>query len=353
MPWVSRASLHACPAAATTEQPRRRRLAWRLLPAQAVATATAGACIARLQGALAQQAGSVEQTVNYIWPSILWNMPLFGPSDPGGDDVEAKEAELCARLSDLGEKGYRKYTTMVLPKELQVDSAFAEEFRAADASKTNIGFLRWQKRVFAELSRVRVDELDWDGKPVPSLPGIPYKWKALHKSPEIGALVARLRTIGSAYLTSLRGDSENHQFRTFPWVEVYDPGDAQTTHVHTGAAIAGMFFARYAEGSHGSQKLVFEDTRGMIAPFGRTHEHQPVQGEVVLWPAWLPHYVSPNPGNSTNVFFSFLMWPPGGAPDFDWEDDVTGDWVYTKKSQIKVKAKGSSQPKGSGGHSEL
>lgn len=271
---------------------------------------------------------AVEKQVAYVWPAAVWSTPLLASGSSGA---------VPARLAELAERGFERYLDEVLPRELEADAAFAEAYRAADGSRANLGFLRWQKRVFASVTHVPVEELDWDGKPVPRVPGISYQWSELYGSHEFEMLKRRVNTMVSSFLNSLTGEKRKHKFRTFAWAEVYRPGDFQRPHTHTGAAVAGMFFARYGTGSIGGQDLVFEDMRGINPPFGRKHEHHPAQGELVLWPSWASHFLSPHPGNSTNVFFSFLIWPPNGAPDFDWEDDVTGDYVYRKTSSIKQK----------------
>jgi len=279
--------------------------------------------------------------VQYVWPTVVWNVPLLS----GG----AGDANLSARLADVAERAFDQYVSSVLPRELEADPAFAKEFREADGSRVNLAFLRWQKRVFAKAARVPVEEIDWDGKPVPKIQGISYEWPELYNSQEFRVFMRKVQTMASSFLNSLSEDKDKHKFRAFAWAEVYRPGDFQRPHMHTGAAVAGMFFARYAPGPSDGQTLVFEDMRGLNPPFGRTHEIQPAEGELVLWPAWASHFLSPHPGNTTNVFLSVLLWPSGGAEDFDWEDDVTGDYIYHKKSSIKPKQQaGQGQPAGPG-----
>jgi len=204
----------------------------------------------------------------------------------------------------------------------------------------NHGFLRWQKRVYSEKSRYPVEELNWDGKPVPRFKQIDYDWNELYNSIELAVLLKRVEGMANHFMAQLTGQERPHRFRVFPWVEVFRPGDFQWPHVHTGAALCGAFFARYDNSSegHNRQALVFEDVRGMNPPYGKDHHHMPEQDELVFFPSWAPHKFTPNNGNSTNVVFRFLLWPPGGAQDFDWEDDLLGDYTFRKKSKIKSKA---------------
>ncbi|CAK0812606.1 unnamed protein product [Prorocentrum cordatum] len=138
--------------------------------------------------------------------------------------------------------------------------------------------------------------------------------------------------MASQFLTNIQGDRAPTRFRTMPWVEVFRPGDFQWPHVRTGASVHGVFFARHAENS---SELIFDDVRGDSPPFGYRYAHTPQQGELVLFPAWAPHKVTPNQGSTNNVYYRFLLWPPRGATDFDWEDDPTGDYVYKKTTNVR------------------
>lgn len=330
--------------AATIDAGRRRfgpcACQWKLLRTAAVAVAFGG--LQRLPCVLAEDSLEskpiTDQDVMYIWPVTVWNLPLKNFGKDKGQGSEVSDEELVAHVADLAEKGYERYLHEVLPRELEIDTAFAEEFRVSDGSlevrtgtEVNMGFLRWQKRVFSKRSRSPVEELNWDGKPVPKHPDISYDWD-LYSDRYFNLLLRKVKQTAIKYLGSF-GDRHEGKFRLFPWVEVYRKHDFQRPHVHTGAQCAATFFAR-SDAATGP-KLVFEDVRGMNPPFGQRHEMAPVQGELVLHPSWASHYVAPNQGNTTHVFISFLFWPPNGAPDFDWEDDPSGDFIYKRKPKIK------------------
>lgn len=305
----------------------------------------------QVPGVLGDPANEIGQDVSYIWPLALWTVPLAEMVD-GGEKAKDKFPDGFAQsLAVIGEKGYRRYARKVLPMELKADPKFKAEFESRDGSRVNWAFLRWQKRVFSQQARIPVEEIGWDGKPVPRYKGIPYQWKELYESAEYKTLKKRVARLTSSYLNSLSGNQHNENWRVFIWVDAYGPGESEWPHVLTGAAAAGKFFARYAapakitseagEGDEfeittvGAQQLVIEDPRGHSAPYGRKHKVTPEVGDLMLWPAWTSHYMSPNGGNATNIYFNFLCWPEGGPHDFDWEDDVTGDYTFKKKSTIK------------------
>jgi len=241
---------------------------------------------------------------------------------------------LYARLAALGESEFERYRTSVMPRELKMDPKFREELGGPedDGSHINLAFLRWQKRVFAQKWRLPVEELNWDGRPVPMFKGISYQWKELYDSLELQVLTKRVEAMATQFLQNIQGDRALTKFRTMPWVEVFRPGDFQWPHVRTGAAVYGVFFARHAENS---SELVFDDVRGDSPPFGHQHTHHPEQGELVLFPSWASHKLTPNQGSTNNVYYRFLLWPPRGAPDFDWEDDPTGDYVFKKMTNVR------------------
>lgn len=278
-----------------------------------------------------------DQDVQYIWPIVIWNVPLKGirnaPTKKKNQAVPETDAEIIEKLAATAEKGYNRYLKEILPRELEIDKKFAAEYAEADASRVNSGFLRWQKRAYHKLTRLPIEELDWDGKPVPQLPGISYDWAEFFSSDEMTMLTHKVKQTAAGYLKSLGGREK--KFRVFPFVEVYKPRDYQRPHMHTGASCSATFFAK---SELPGAKLLIEDVRGLNAPFGRTHEIEPKQGELVITPAWASHMIMPNAGNATSVYINFLLWPPSGAPDFDWEDDITGDYIYKKRTKIKAKA---------------
>jgi len=283
--------------------------------------------------AAADKSDTIQQDVKYIWPTTTWSVPLTTPTNGGKSLLDAS---LVERLADMGEKAFDTYVNDILPKELEADSQFAREFAASDATRINAGFSRWQKRVYSDLKKVPLIELSWDGSPIPKYKKVNYKWQELYDSREYKSLRFQIERLTGMYLNNLgKGDDQTRRrFRTFIWVEVFRQADSMRPHVHTGAHTAGVFFSRYSS-DEGAQKFAFEDPRGINPPFGKTHNHQPQQGELLIFPSWASHFVTPHPMNSTNVFFNFVCWPPDGAPELDWEDDTTGDYVYTKQLNIK------------------
>eukprot|EP00747_Dinoflagellata_sp_TGD_P087618 gnl/TRDRNA2_/TRDRNA2_163694_c1_seq2.p1 gnl/TRDRNA2_/TRDRNA2_163694_c1~~gnl/TRDRNA2_/TRDRNA2_163694_c1_seq2.p1 ORF type:complete len:282 (+),score=37.03 gnl/TRDRNA2_/TRDRNA2_163694_c1_seq2:35-880(+) len=95
------------------------------------------------------------------------------------------------------------------------------------------------------------------------------------------------------------------------WVNVNRARDHNFVHVHTGQCsrlVSGTYYVSVPPGTNGG-KLVMLDPRGqtqatMTQPmahwFGFTEDYeiQPADGQLVLWPGWLFHYVEPHGGGA-------------------------------------------------------
>jgi len=269
----------------------------------------------------------------YIWPILTWKVPLTPSSGKG-----LAHPSLGEKLSELAIAAFDKYAKEILPIELEADPAFKAQFEAADASRMNHAFLRWQKSVFISMKKIPPSELSWDGSPIPRYAKVPYKWNKFYKSSEYTELRRQLERLATMYLNDAAKDSRrpaSPKMRTFIWAEVYNPRDSHRPVTFTGAPVMGTYFARYTSARGQAQKYAFEDPRGINPPFGKTHNAQPKQGEVYMHPAWSSTFLTPHPLNSTNVVFRFICWPPEGPSDFDWEDDATGDFIHSKQFKIK------------------
>ena len=91
----------------------------------------------------------------------------------------------------------------------------------------------------------------------------------------------------------------------------------------------------FAQVAPKSIKVHIEDPRGINPPYGKTHVVTPQQGELVMFPSWISHVITPNTAaNSTVVVFAFCVYPVEGPTDLDWEDDPTGSMVVKKEFEL-------------------
>ena len=78
------------------------------------------------------------------------------------------------------------------------------------------------------------------------------------------------------------------------WASVHTCHSSHQTHVHPHGALSGVYYVHVPPSAG---LLTLFDPRGVHAapPFGiTTVEHAPSAGDVVAFPPWLPHAVSPS-----------------------------------------------------------
>jgi len=272
----------------------------------------------------------VEGKVTYLWPIHFSSMPL---SDPGGKAKGLESAEFGKKLADIGLRGFKDYLQKTLPKELELDSELAATWNSTDHSRINTAFYRWQKRVFAERHNLPVESLTAKLEDAPHHEGIDYTWPELYDSVEYARFLARVTELSKLYLKRSGMADPPSRFQIFPWVEVFERGDALRPDARIqGAYLAGRYFASVNEGDI---KFNFEDPRGINPPFGKTFSHAPYRGNLVLHPVWNSYFVTPNMRTNPVVVLAFLVYPDAGKRT-DWRRDVTGGIALNRTFKIGV-----------------
>lgn len=95
----------------------------------------------------------------------------------------------------------------------------------------------------------------------------------------------------------------------FIWASIQGNGTSHQSHHHLGSSVSGVLYLKVPLGS-GS--IVFEDPRGTLPPFGRTLRVQPEEGDLIIFPSWLSHRVSPSVTPAPRISLSFNV-------DGSWE----------------------------------
>jgi len=163
---------------------------------------------------------------------------------------------------------------------------------------------------------------------------VDYTWPELYENAAFKRLRVRIAELSKLYLKRTGYEDLPSRFRIFIWAEVFRRGDALRPGVRTdGAYLTGRYFA---SATRGSLKLNFEDTRGINPPYGKTFSHAPFEGNLVLFPTWASHFITPNMRDDTVVCYSFLVYPPDGS-GISWKDDRT--------TQVKVMRSFEARPK--------
>mmetsp|Transcript_56641 Transcript_56641/g.130171 ORF Transcript_56641/g.130171 Transcript_56641/m.130171 type:complete len:328 (-) Transcript_56641:100-1083(-) len=284
-----------------------------------------------LLGVISALGVPIESTVQYIHPVVTQKFNLASRDGRG-----LEPAFLARKLSDVAMIQYEDYLQKALPVELEKDPKFRAWYDKEDAGRDNHGFTLWQKRAFALKNSLPVNELDMGmGGPFPGYhKEVSYNFDALYNLPEYKTLVSRIEKFTRQYLRHVYPKKAEipKDYRTFVWAEVFRQNDAKRPHVHPGAVVAGTFLA--ALGTNAKSTLYFDDVRGVNAPFGRTHEGDLKEGDIILYPSWVSHFITPNLDPTYRVEYSFAVYTYDGPGEFDPEDDSTAEMVQTKKVQL-------------------
>lgn len=244
--------------------------------------------------------------------------------------------EMEAILAEIAVEAFTRYVDEILPRELEVEgTSFAADHMQRDASRVHLAFLRWQQLVFFKrTSSMGLMKLD-EGMPR-LLPNISYDWEALYDSPAFLALQDVIGHLTDYYMEAVSAEQEASppkHGQIFVWAEVYHQSGFASPHSHIGALTTGTFFAQVPRGT--SQRLTFEDPRGINPPFGKTATELLVQGDVLMWPSWVSHFMSPQSEVTPSVVFNFVTLPPDGAVDFD--KDLTSSYAYFDEKVLNKK----------------
>ena len=99
------------------------------------------------------------------------------------------------------------------------------------------------------------------------------------------------------------------------WININKESDSNAVHTHTSAFLSGVY---YVKASRNSAPIVFyknfaEDaiitSIAPVATFtqlsGSTAKYPPRAGRLVMFPAWLPHSVLPNPADEERISIAF------------------------------------------------
>jgi len=94
------------------------------------------------------------------------------------------------------------------------------------------------------------------------------------------------------------------------WGNINPKGGFNFTHVHPSGWMSGVYYIQLPEGNN---EIVFEDPRpARLMDFQRSclikdeyFSHYPKVGELLLFPSWLPHFVSPNTSDENRITISF------------------------------------------------
>ena len=96
------------------------------------------------------------------------------------------------------------------------------------------------------------------------------------------------------------------------WGNINPKGGFNFTHVHPSGWLSGVYYIQLPEGNN---EIVFQDPRpARMMDFQRSSlvkdeyfSHYPKVGELLLFPSWLPHFVSPNTSDQIEFLFHLML----------------------------------------------
>ena len=94
------------------------------------------------------------------------------------------------------------------------------------------------------------------------------------------------------------------------WGNINPKGGFNFTHVHPSGWLSGVYYIQLPEANN---EIVFQDPRpARMMDFQRSSliadeyfSYHPKVGELLLFPSWLPHFVSPNTSDQNRISISF------------------------------------------------
>lgn len=108
------------------------------------------------------------------------------------------------------------------------------------------------------------------------------------------------------YFGKVMGYSGELQFALSAWAVMNRSGDTNAPHTHPGNLLSGAYYLHIPSGMTGGE-IVFMDPRGNVNAYGSERKersglkapwdhpsvaHPPKQGDLLIFPSWLPHYVN-------------------------------------------------------------
>jgi hypothetical protein len=97
---------------------------------------------------------------------------------------------------------------------------------------------------------------------------------------------------------------EDFPENVFSWGSLHHGHSQHMTHTHHGSSVSVVYYLSIPQESG---VIGFMDPRGPRWPFGGILEHKPSDGDVVVFPGWIPHYVQSSGANESNPRISIAF----------------------------------------------
>lgn len=109
-------------------------------------------------------------------------------------------------------------------------------------------------------------------------------------------------------------EDQSYQYRINPsnskidkWTNINDPGSANRLHTHKDYDYVAVYYIQ----GEGTGELTFHNPANLLtecssnSPFISRMSYQPQDGDLLLWPAWIPHEVERNTSDRQRINIAF------------------------------------------------
>jgi hypothetical protein len=106
---------------------------------------------------------------------------------------------------------------------------------------------------------------------------------------------------------TFRSAYKNQPFKINYWTNVNSPGARNVLHSHEDSCFSCVYYIQ----STGTGDLRLLNPANLLgranrnSPFTRDFYFSPTDGDLILWPAWVPHEVEPNLSNKDRINIAF------------------------------------------------
>ena len=142
-------------------------------------------------------------------------------------------------------------------------------------------------------------------------------WQSQPNANDLGVLfglMSPLKTSLDACKNVLLGEYPKEAAIQNYWYNVNDYGDYNTMHNHRGALLSGVFYIDVPDENMGALYFERDDHINYYIPenigsynhtVGTRIQYQPINGNLIIFPAWLKHGVEGNRSNQLRISMSF------------------------------------------------
>jgi len=141
-------------------------------------------------------------------------------------------------------------------------------------------------------------------------------WSKFENAKEVNTVVALVNRVADNLLRIIGVDEAivgSRDKKLHAWATVHNDCIMHMRHSHPKAMLSAVYYVKVPEKAG---QIVLEDPRGPLPPFDNRLTITPKAGDLLMFPSWLMHMVSPTSGESQRISIAFNV--PGG-----WEPTAT------------------------------